>query len=177
MYPTSPTIPRHNRVQVDSDSAAFYAGTRFRSFLEVSLASSATLTVRMVRPVDIIVKAFTLSVYSGELRCEVYRGGTPSGSFSSALPVLGMCEFTDRPTPYAAQCSLASGGSISGGTLYDIIHVKTSGATAQQFTVGAAGADQLGIPGNSMGYYKFSNPSNGASAGIFVIQWEELPVK
>lgn len=177
MYPANPIIPRHNRVQVDSDSAAFYAGTRFRSFLEVSLAQGATLTVRMLRPVDIIIKAFSLSVYSGELRCEIYRAATPAGTWGTALPVIGQNEFADRPTPYTSQCSLAYGGTITGGTLYDILHVKTASATAQQSTVGMAGTEQLGAPSGSVGYYKFSNPSNGASAGIFVIQWEELPVK
>lgn len=177
MYPASPMIPRHNRVQVDSESAAFYAGTRFRSFIDVSLAASAVLTVKMIRPVDIIIRAFSLSVYAGELRCEIYRAATPAGTWGTALPVLGQNEFTDRPTPYSPQCSLAYGGTITGGTLYDILHVKTASATAQQPTVGMAGADQLGAPSGSVGYYKFINPSNGASAGVFVIQWEELPVK
>jgi len=176
-YPVSSWPQRHSRTNVDNESAAFYAGTQFRSFLELSIAAAGVFTVRMLRPIDIIIRRFSLEVSLGEIRCEIYRAATPAGTWGSALPVIGKCEFADRPIPYAPQCTLASGGTITGGTLYDLLHVKTSGATAQAFTIGASNMDQLGAPSGSIGYYKFSNPGNSAATGIFTIHWEELPVK
>lgn len=101
MYPQSIPIARSNRIETDSDPAAFWAGT---------------------------------------------------------------------------QVTLQTGGTFSGGTLYDVLDILTAGATAQQSTVADEGQSDLGAPKDSVGYYKFTNPGTGTAKGIFSAWWEELPV-
>lgn len=178
MYPSSERTIRSNRTHVDAESAAFYAGTTFRTFKEMTLAAGGELVVKMTRPVDLIIRKFAMKVTVGELRCDIYRGATPGGTWNALLPIIASCEFADLPQPiYAAQCSLESGGTVTGGVLYDVMHVKTSGTSAQSFTIGDEIGDMLGIPKDSVGLYKFTNPGNVSATGIFMMRWEELPIK
>lgn len=170
-----PDVPS-DRAKVDPELASFHAGTQARAFREISLAAAGALYVRMVRPVDIVLRRFSLFVNSGELRCEIYRGATPAGVWSENILVIPKCETSMRPAPiYVPKSTLNAGGSFSGGTLYDVIHVKTAGGSGQQLTVGNSSDDVLGAPAGT-GYYKFSNPGNSAAAGIFSLWWEELPL-
>lgn len=178
MYPSNQPGNRNNRVKVDSELGSFYSGTQFRTFKEITLAAGASLNVKMVRPLDIIIRGFSMHVNVGEIRCEIYRGATPGGTWNGTLPIIGKCEFSDNPLPlYASQCSLMSGGTFSGGALYDLMHVKTAGANGQAATIGDEMDSQLGAPAGSTGIYSFSNPGNSSATAIFTMWWEELPVK
>lgn len=154
-YPATKQSARSDRAAVDSELASFYAGTQFRTFKEITLASGASLVVKMVRPVDLVLRKFAMHVNEGEMRCEIYRGATPGGTWSGALPI------------YASQCTLTSGGTFTGGELYDLMHVKTAGASGQSSTVGDEMSDTLGI-------YKFTNPGNASATCIFTMWWEEV---
>ena len=175
MYPASNPDAAFSRVKTDEQLASFFAGVQGRSFRELSLSAGATLYVRMVRPIDVILRKFGLFVNGGEIRCEIYRGATAAGVWAESLPVIPKNEMSVRPTPlYVPQSHLEAGGTFSGGTLYDVIHVKTAGGTGQQSTVGGNRDDILGAPAGA-GYYKFSNPGSGTATGIFTIAWDELP--
>lgn len=129
MYPSSIPDVMSNRIKVDAELAAFFAGTQARTFRELSIGAGLSLYVRMVRPVDVILRRFGLFVNAGELRCEIYRGATPAGVWSENLPVFAVNEMSNRPAPlYVPQSHLEAGGTFSGGTLYDVIDVKTAGA-------------------------------------------------
>ena len=178
MYPSSQPGNRNNRVKVDQELGSFYAGTQFRTFKEITLPAAGVLNIKMARPIDIIIRGFKMQVSAGEMRCDIYRGATLGGTWSGSLPIIGKCEFADNPAPiYVPQCTLTSGGTFSGGTLYDLMHVKTSGATGQTATVGDEMDSQLGAPAGSVGLYSFSNPGNSSATAIFSMWWEELPVK
>lgn len=178
MYPSSEPGNRNNRVKVDSELGSFYAGTQFRTFKEITLAVGATYVIKMVRPLDIIIRGFTMHIDSGDVRCDIYRNATPSGVFGDTLPVLGKCEFADNPLPhYVPQCTLTGGGTFTGGTLYDLMKVKTANASGQASTVDDSMVSQLGAPAGSTGIYKFTNLGNETTTCIFSMWWEELPVK
>lgn len=178
MYPATNIGPRSRRVNTDSELASFYAGTQFRSFREITLAAGASLVLKMTRPVDVIIRGFRMHVSDGEMRCDIYRDAVPGGSWVSDQPVIPKCEFADRPPPiYTSQCTFASGGTFTGGTLYDVMRVKTAGASGQAATVGDENDNQLGIPANSVGIYLFSNPGNASASCIWDIWFEELPTK
>jgi len=175
VYPSSIPDNGFDRTKVDPELASFHAGTQARSFREISLAAGASLYVRMARPVDIIIRRFNLYVNAGEIRCEIYRGATAAGTWAETLPVFAKCETGMRPKPlYVPQSKLYAGGTFSGGTLYDLIHIKTSGGGGNQGTVGNSSDDVLGAPVGT-GWYKFSNPGAQAAVGIFSMWWEELP--
>lgn len=174
MWPSLIPFENLSRAPVDSDLASFYVGTQARAFREVSLAAGVVLYMRMIRQTNIAIRRFSLYVNAGELRCEIYRGATPDGVWSENIPVILKCETSLRPLPlYASKSRLEAGGTFSGGTIYDVIHVKTSGAGGQQLTVGNTSDDVLGAP-PGIGWYKFSNPGNSAAAGLFSMWWEEL---
>ena len=175
MYPSLTPVNGFDRAKVDQELASFYAGTQARTFREISLAAGASLCVRMDRPVGIIIRSFSLYVNAGELRVDIYRGATPSGTWAESIGVISKCETNKRPLPlYVPKSAIYAGGSFSGGMLYDIIHVKTSGAGGQQSTVGNHSDDVLGAPAGT-GWYKFSNPGAQAAVGIWSMWWEELP--
>lgn len=175
MYPSSNPDAPFNRIKTDTELTSFFAGLQARTFREISLAAGATLYVKMVRPTDIIIRRFGLYVNAGELRCEIYRGATIAGVWAESLPVIPKNEISARPLPqYVPQSHLEAGGTFSGGTLYDVIDVKTAGAGGQQLTVGNTRDDILGAPAGT-GFYKFSNPGSGTAVGIFTLAWDELP--
>lgn len=170
MYPSSLPEAPFARTKTDDQLASFFAGVQARSFRELSLAAGASIYVRMVRPINVILRKFGLFVNAGEIRCEIYRDATPSGTWSESLPVIPKNEMSVRPAPaYVPQTHLEAGG-----TLYDVIHIKTAGGTGQQSTVGGNRDDILGAPAGT-GYYKFSNPGSGTATGIFTVAWDELP--
>ena len=177
MYPSSVKRIRSDRVQVEPSFGGFYAGTTFRAFKEITLAANASLNIKMTRGVDLVLRKFAMHVKEGEMRCEVYRGATPSGTWNDAISIIPCCEFSDLPASYATQCTLTSGGSYTGGTLYDLMHVRTAGASGQSSTVADEATDALGIPKDSVGMYHFTNPGNSSSTCIFTMLWEELPIK
>lgn len=178
MYPSTVLGQRSNRYKVESELGSFWAGTQFRAFKEITLAAAGTYVLKMMRPVDIVIRGFAMHVNTGEMRCEIYRGATFSGTFSDTIQVIPKCEFLDLPTPiYQPQSTIVGGGSISGGTLFDLMHVKTAGASGQASTVQDSDENLIGAPANSVGGYKFLNPGNSTGTCIFSIWWEELPIK
>lgn len=83
-----------------------------------------------------------------------------------------------RPLPhYVPQCTLTGGGTFTGGTLYDLMKVKTANASGQASTVDDSMVSQLGAPAGSTGIYKFTNLGNETTTCIFSMWWEELPTK
>lgn len=85
--------------------------------------------------------------------------------------------FVQPANPIIEILAKYGGGSATGGTLYDLMHVKTAGATGQAATVGDESENQLGVPSGTIGAYKFSNPGNSSATCIFAMWWEELPIK
>lgn len=67
-YPATKQSARSDRAAVDSELASFYAGTQFRTFKEITLASGASLVVKMIRPVDLVLRKFAMHVNEGEVR-------------------------------------------------------------------------------------------------------------
>jgi len=175
MYPSS--LPDHgnDRAKVDPELASFHAGTQARSFRELSLAAGASLYLRMDRPVDIVIRRFSLTVQANRIRCEIYRGATIGGTWAEVVPVFPKCETNERPLPlYVPQSKIYAGGSFTGGTLYDIIDITSAGVPTNQRTVGNSVDDVLGVPAGT-GWYKFTNPDAGTALGIWSMWWEELP--
>lgn len=88
MYPSSIAGFRSNRVKVENDLASFWAGTQFRAFKEITLAPAGVYVVKMVRPVDIVIRGFSMHVNTGEMRCDIYRAATLSGTFGDTLQII-----------------------------------------------------------------------------------------
>ena len=161
------------RVRVDVAQTGFFEGREFRSFLEFSLAAGASQVIRFSSPVDFILFQQSLSVDAGSIRMSAEINGTPAGAFSTALPVVGKNRMDYRPEPYyAAQATIATGGTYSGGTTVEVVRVVAASASAHESTVGGSIADERGLPAGDY-YIRLSNFGNGTSAGVYNIFWEE----
>lgn len=175
MYPSSTKQNRQSRVDVSPELASFFAGTQFRVFREITLGAGASMVLKLDRACDIIIRAFGLELTAGELKAEIFSGATPGGSFSEVITIFPKNISSNLPTPvYKTQAAMTTGGTISGGTLIDMLVVKANNATGQLSSIGGKIEDQYGAPAGT-GYYKISNPGNSDATAIFKMWWEELP--
>lgn len=166
----------NRRLRVDVAQTGFFAGREFRTFLRLNMAPSSVLVVRAVTPINIILFKLQASIQSGELDISTQVGGTPGGSFSSALPALRTNTMSTIPQPpYVGQVVLASGGTLDGGTEISALRLKTSNNTNQASSVGSEAQDERGIAAGTY-YFVLSNLSATDSVvGIFEARWEERP--
>lgn len=166
------------RLRVDQAQTGFFEGREFRTFYEFSIASGASVTLKFSCPVDFILFAQRLSVDAGAIRLSAITGATESTPFSTAMPVIGKNRMASRRQYpggyYAAQATIANGGTITGGTVVEVVRVVAAGATAQQSTVGGQTADERGLAAGAY-YLKIENISNGTATGVYSLFWEERP--
>lgn len=161
------------RLRVDVGEPGFFEGRQFRTFREFSIAAGATLTLRFVTPVNIILLSQGLEIDSGSLRVQNISGGTPGGTFAEALPIIAQNTMSERPTPiYASQMVVTAGGTVTGGTVLDNHRAVAATATAQQTTVGSTVGDSRGIGANTY-YVTYQNFGGNTATGTLFYRWEE----
>jgi len=166
----------YQRLRVDNSETSFFLGQSFRTFFEYSLAAGASQTFRFDRLTDVIIQTVETSVEGGSVKLEIYRGSTPTGTWSTALPIISKNEMTTVPAPaYVSQATITSGGTISGGTLRDIVRIVAPSATAQQISTGSTSDHNRGVAPTPSGYYRLTNFGNSPITGVFKIEWEERP--
>lgn len=165
----------NRRLRVDVGQTSFFGGREFRTFREFNIAAGQTLVVKVVVPINAILFEQSMELDSGSLRITNATGGTPGGSFSETLPVIGKNNMTERPTPlYTSQIVFTAGGTHTGGFIFDIHRAVAASATAQQSTVGRTVGDERGI-GAATYYVRYENIGSGAATGTFWFIWEERP--
>jgi len=164
----------YRRLRVDSGQTSFFTGRQGRSFKEFSIAASGTYLIQVVVPVNTVLWNVNLTVDAGSIRFATYSGGTPSVTLTDPIQSIPKNTMSSRPTPlYTLQNTLVGGAAtLTGGTLIDVARVVTSGATAQQTTVGSSPFSERGV---GIGTYHFvlNNFSNGTATGVLSLYWEE----
>lgn len=161
------------RLRVDVGQTGFFDGREFRTFRRIAIASSGTLVIKAVVPVDTILFGFRVDMVDGWADVETRVGGSEGGAFSETLPVIGRNTMSSAPI-YAAQNALTAGGTHTGGVVLDAFAARSAGATAQASSVGAGLMDERGIPAGTY-YFVITNPGSGTNAGIVQAFWEERP--
>lgn len=166
----------YQRLRVDGSETSFFLGESFRTFYDYSLATSASTTIQFSRATNVIIQSISLTCDGGSVKLEVYRDPTPAGTFNVALPIIPKNEMSSIPSPeYVSQSTLLTGGTISGGTLRDILRIVAPTATAQSFTAGSSEESKRGVLEDTVGYYRITNLGNSTVTGILRIEWEERP--
>lgn len=161
------------RLRVDVAQTGFFLGTEFRSFYEFSIPTGQSHVIKFTSPVNFILFQQNLTVDAGGIKYTAEIGGTEGGTFT-ALPVVGKNRMSVRPQPYyAAQATIGYGGTATGTTVVDLARIVTSGATAQQVTVGGT-SDERGLPAGTY-YVRLTNLSNSTATGVYSLFWEERP--
>lgn len=167
-----------SRLRVDPAQTGFFEGREFRTFYEFSIPSGQSVTLKFACPVDFIMFQQALSVDAGGIRLTAITGATESTPFNTPLPVIGKNRMTSRRQYtggyYAAQETISSGGSVTGGTVVEAVRVVAANATSQRATVGGQTSDERGLPAGSY-YLKMENLHNGTTTGVYSLFWEDRP--
>lgn len=169
----------YRRFRVDVAQTGFFEGREFRTFKELSIASGATLVMRITVPVNTILQNVRLSLDAGSVKLRTVVGGTPTGTFSEALPIIPKNTMTGGvfpapPVPlYLAQNIIESGATaLTGGVDIDILRLVVANASGQASSIGAAADDSRGV-GPGTYYWIFNNFGQGTATGVFSSFWEE----
>lgn len=162
------------RLRVDNGSTGFFAGREFRTFLAFNLAAGASIYIKAVLPIDVILDGLGIDVDDGYVKLEAFVLPASQSGFVTPLPIIGANRMLSRPQPYYnPQVTFLSGGTFTGGTLLDVLTVKTANSSASASTQSAAVAGERGLaPGDY--YLKLTSlAGSGASVGMVKARWEE----
>lgn len=163
------------RLRVDTGQTGFFEGREFRTFYELNIASGASVYIRFTSPIDFIIFEQSLTLDAGSIRFTALTGVTPGGTYSNPLPVVGKNRMASRKSPfYAAQSTIASGGTATGGTIVELFRVVAANSNAQQQTVLGASSTERGLPAGTY-YLRLENIGNSAATGVYSLIWEERP--
>lgn len=157
------------RFRVDVGQTGFFAGREFRTFYEFTTAT----VFKVVVPVNTIVWQVGVELLEGEARLETVVGGVEGGTFGVTLPVFGRNTMTERPSPfYTPQVVITAGGTLTGGTVIDVLRNKTGGNENFAGSIGIGEGDERGV---APGTYYFRLTVTGTTRGLLRTWWEERP--
>lgn len=167
------------RLRVDVGETGFFERRMFRTYYELNIPAdgSAPRQFRFTAPINFILWEQTLELDQGALRYEVFIGATSSGTWT-ALPIIGQNRMTEAPL-YNPVCTVETGGNFTGGTVVDLLRVRTAAVNNQATNVGNAASSERGLPAGT--YHVRVNtltgglPVNDAAQGIITLRWEERP--
>uniref|UniRef100_A0AAU6VYE6 Virion structural protein n=2 Tax=unclassified bacterial viruses TaxID=12333 RepID=A0AAU6VYE6_9VIRU len=163
------------RLRVDTGQTGFFEGREFRTFFDVSIPTATSVYIRFTSPIDFIIFEQSLTLDAGSIKFTALTGATPGGSYSNVLPVIGKNRMASRKSPfYTAQCTLASGGTATGGTIVELFRVTAANSNAQAQTVLGAASTERGLPAGTY-YLRLENIGNSAATGVYSLIWEERP--
>ena len=171
----------YGRLRVDVAQTGFFKGREFRTFKEISVASGATAVMRITVPVNTILQSVSLFLDAGSIKLRTVSGGTPTGTFTEAMPIIPKNTMTGGAFPapplplYMAQNVVESGATaLTGGVDIDVLRLVVANASGQASSVGAAIDDSRGV-GPGTYYWVFNNFGTGTATGVFSSFWEERP--
>lgn|SRR5574337_114952 len=174
---THKAISGFDRVKVDPGQTNFWLGRQFRAFKEFSIASGGTLAIRIVTTIPVILLSSEINLDNGWLKSSTVAGGTPGGTFTAESSVFNMNNMPvglDKAEAYAATVTLASGGTVSGGTLLDVIRIKVANNSNFGASVNSAEDLPRGVsPGTY--YYVLQNLGPDTATGVWRVAWEDRP--
>lgn len=160
------------RLRVDVAQTGFFAGREFRTFKEWATPTTATYVIRATVPINIILFELGIHLDAGTARIETVVGGTPGGTFLEVLPIFPTNTMSERPLPiYSGQVVLEAGGTLTGGTVLDVLRAKTSDNSNFSASVGEGTGAERGVAANTY-YYRITLAS---ATGVFAARWEERP--
>jgi hypothetical protein len=161
------------RLRVDQGQTSFWEGKQYRSFQELDIVAGASHTIRIVTGVNTILKALSLNILTGDARMEIIGGGTAGGTFGTTLPVIRKNSMSVTPN-VTSQNVLTSGGTVTGGTLLDVVHVVAAEAQGnrKEASVGANQDDERGVAPGTF-FYRINALGAINVTGVINLFWEE----
>ncbi len=169
-----------SRLQVDVGQTGFFEGREFRVVRKVTVTAGTPFTYKFTSAVDFILFEQSVSATEGDLEYYVWRASnvTENTPFNTVVPVFGKNNSSEYRLygglRYVTATTITTGGTITvtNPDLYaDYDRAKTSGATAQQVTVGGSPESARYLAAGT--YYLQFTSLSGTSIGRFDIAWEE----
>lgn len=147
-------------------------------FASTNPIADTPIVYKFVIPTNFIVHAHSLTVDKGGVVLRTYSEaqGTPGGAFATPFILASENSMTEEPV-YAFQTSVTTGGTFtpSGGVNpITSLRVRTSGATAQQTSVGGSAVSEKGRPAGT--YYAILQRMTGVTGnctGVYNLVVEE----
>jgi hypothetical protein len=144
----------------------FFSGRTYHSHLEFNLTAAASAFIKLVSTNDFCISHIEFEIDDSVLRLQIKNGGTESGTYSTALPIIKSNSMSNTPA-VASGMTMTTGGTHSGGNvlMLEKISATKNGALIQE--------DQLiGLPsGNHFVYIE--NVGNQSINGLIVMRWSE----
>lgn len=166
------------RLRVDSGQTGFFAGKMFRTFHEFNIAAGGSLNILFQSPINFILWEQSVEIDQGAVKVENITGPTTGGSFTE-LPRIGRNRMTEAPQPlYASQIQCGQGGTLTGGTVVDVIRLRTAqnqGNSHSSNIVNGQDSERGILPGNYGVRISAIPGITEASLGTIHFNWEERP--
>lgn len=171
------------RFRVDVGQTGFFARRAWALSYEFATANpiaATPLVFRLIMPVNFIIHAHGLSVDQGGMTLRTYSEsqGAPGGVFGTPHTPVSENTMNEEPA-YEFQAAIASGGTFtpSGGAVpLTPLRVRTSGATAQQTSVGGSAVSEKGrAPGTYYAVLARMTGVSGDCTGVYNLVVEERP--
>lgn len=159
-------------LQRGSLNTPFLRGREFRTFKELNIAASGVYTIRIVVPVNTILTGLELALDGGTIKLETISGGTVGGTYSETLPRINTNLMSGTPA-YSPKVVMTAGGTVTGGTVIDVVRVKSDTNAGRATTVGANTADQRGVAAGTY-FWRLTNSSTDTALGTFHARWQEV---
>lgn len=169
------------RLRVDPGQTGFFSGKMFNVQLSgVIPTAGPAVYFRFTAPVDFILWTQSLELTQGAVELEVFTGATPAGAWTS-IPVEGVNSQANRPLPlYTPQCSIATGGSFTGGTrIGPKMQLRTASGNNRTSNVGGLRSERGRPAGVYYGRIQTLTGGlnvNDAAQYLYDLEWEERPV-
>lgn len=171
------------RLRVDQGQTGFFGRRMWALSYEFATANpiaATPLVFKLVIPVNFIIHAHFLSVDQGGLTLRTYQAsqGVEGGVFGDTYDPVTENGMTEEPA-YVFQSLISSGGTFTpnvGQRPLTPLRVRTSGATAQQSSVGLGAVSEKGRPPGT--YYAVLARMTGVTGdctGVYNLVIEERP--
>lgn len=166
------------RLRVDTAQTGFFARRMFRISYEFLTLAADPIVLKFVCPVNFIIHKQGLEVDQGGVAFRAYRStqGTEGGTFSADVPIYSVNFMTEQPE-YTFQTTIATGGTFTpSSAAVETIRARSSGATAQAFSVASDAVDERGLAAGT--YYLTLNRMTGVTGdckGVYTLAAEERP--
>lgn len=164
---------RTARLKTADGSTAFEEGRAFRLPFEYGF-DGTPVVLRFTAPVGFKLTEQLLSCDVGNVRLAAYRDGIESGVWTN-VPSFSKNPAGGIEYGYTGQVIIATGGAFdpNGNPSVDVLRVRTAGSTAQRSTASKVLASDRALPAGVYYIVLSRIDGTGASAGVYLIEWEE----
>lgn len=166
------------RLRVDPGQTGFFAGRMFRTFHEFSIPSAGSLEFLFQSPINFIVWTQKIEIDQGALKVENIVNPASITGVWTELPEIPRNKMTEVPAPYTSQVQAGYGGGHTGGTVVDILRIRTNpnqGNSHSSNVVSGADSERGLSPGNYIVRLSALAGVTEATTGVISLSWEERP--